>query len=34
MLARMLDDLAVQVWVEPLPSTEESAAWLLGELAR
>lgn len=34
LLARMLDDLAVQVWVEPLPSTEESAAWLLGELAR
>jgi hypothetical protein len=34
LLGRMLEDLPVQVWVEPLPGTQESAAWLLAELAR
>ena len=34
LLGRMLADLPVEIWVEPLPSTEEAVAWLLGELAR
>jgi hypothetical protein len=34
LLGRMLEDLPVVVWVEPLPSSGESAVWLLGELAR
>ena len=34
LLVRMLDDQHAKVWVEPLPASEESAAWLLGELAR
>jgi hypothetical protein len=34
LLDRMLEDLRAQVWVEPLPSTHESAVWLVDELAR
>lgn len=33
LLGRMLGDLRVRIWVEPLPSTHESAVWLLEELA-
>jgi hypothetical protein len=34
LLTRMLEDVTVHIWVEPLPSTEDAATWLLGELAR
>ena len=34
LLGKMLEDLPVRIWVEPLPSTQESAVWLLDELAR
>ena len=34
LLGRMLEDLPVRIWLEPVPSTQESAVWLLDELAR
>ncbi|MEX0429490.1 hypothetical protein AB3X52_17875 [Nocardioides sp. DS6] len=34
LLKRMLEDRADRVWIEGLPHTDESAAWLLDELAR
>lgn len=34
LLRRMLEDLPVRLWLEPLPDSEDSATWLLEELAR